>query len=134
VLDHLGLASALTNLSRSFSEQTGIAVRRSFDGSLPPLDPGVELAVYRIAQESLTNAAKHSGANEVVLALQGDGKAVVLRVADNGGGFRNGREGGGLRGIREHALIAGGEVAIGPGRTGGTEVRLRVPAAADGAP
>lgn len=133
VLDHLGLSSALTNLSRTFAEQTGIAVRRRFDQRLPALDPGVELAVYRVAQESLTNAVKHSGADEILLALEDDGGGVVLRVADNGHGL-NGRvvEGGGLRGIREHALIAGGEVAIGPGRAGGTEVRLRVPGASEG--
>jgi two-component system sensor histidine kinase UhpB len=127
VLDHLGLPSALTNLSRTFAEQTGIAVHRRIDRHLPPLDPGVELAVYRVAQESLTNAAKHSGADEIVLSLEEDRSGVVLRVADNGRGL-NGTavEGGGLRGIREHALIAGGEVAIGPVRTGGTEVRLRV--------
>ena len=57
-LDHLGLASALTHLSRTFAERTGIAVRRRFDASLPPLDPYVELVVYRVAQESLTNAAR----------------------------------------------------------------------------
>jgi two-component system sensor histidine kinase UhpB len=130
VLDHLGLSSALTNLSRKFAEQTGIAVHRQFDHHLPALDPGVELAVYRVAQESLTNAAKHSGADEVVLALEATGDGVVLSVADNGRGLNGHRsEGGGLRGIREHALIAGGEVAIRPGRSGGTEVRLRVPAA-----
>jgi len=115
VLDHLGLSSALTNLSRTFAEQTGIAVKRSFDPHLPQLDPRVELAVYRVAQESLTNAAKHSGADEIVLALEDGGGDVVLRITDNGRGLRNGRgvAGGGLRGIREHALIAGGEVEIG---------------------
>jgi two-component system, NarL family, sensor histidine kinase UhpB len=130
VLDHLGLSSALVNLSRTFADRTGIRVRRHFDERLPALAPDVELAVYRVAQESLTNAAKHSGAEEILLALEDDDDGLVLRVADNGHGF-NGRlvEGGGLRGIREHALIAGGTVAIGPRRTGGVEVRLRVPAA-----
>jgi two-component system sensor histidine kinase UhpB len=130
VLDHLGLSSALTNLSRTFAAQTGIAVRRRLDPHVPALDPGVELAVYRVAQESLTNAAKHSGADEILLALEDDGNGVVLRITDNGQGLNgHAQEGGGLRGIREHALIAGGEVAIGPGRNGGTEVRLRVPSA-----
>ena len=126
-LDHLGLASALTSLSRAFAERTGIAVRRRFEPGLPALDPAVELVVYRVAQESLTNAARHSGAKEILLALEDDGDGVVLRVVDNGRGFNGGIEGGGLRGIREHALIAGGRVAITPGPAGGVEVRLRVP-------
>ena len=126
-LDHLGLASALTSLSRTFSERTGIAVRRRFEQQLPALEPSVELVVYRVAQESLTNAARHSGADEILVALEDDGDGVVLRVIDNGKGFNGGPEGGGLRGIREHALIAGGRVAIKPGPEGGVEVRLRVP-------
>jgi two-component system, NarL family, sensor histidine kinase UhpB len=128
-LDHLGLASALTHLSRTFADRTGIAVRRRFDSSLPPLDPYVELVVYRVAQESLTNAAKHSGASAVSLTLERDDDGVVLRVIDDGRGFGNGPlEGGGLRGIRENALVAGGSAAIKPAGEGGVEVRLRVPA------
>jgi two-component system sensor histidine kinase UhpB len=127
VLDHLGLASALTNLSRTFSQRTGIRVSRNFDTELPELDPNAELVLYRVAQESLTNVARHSGASEVVLSLESSDGAVVLRVVDNGHGF-NGRprEGGGLRGIRESALIMGGALAIKPGREAGVEVRLEV--------
>jgi two-component system sensor histidine kinase UhpB len=129
VLDHLGLPSALTNLSRTFSERTGIAVRRRLDAHLPPLDPEIELVLYRVAQESLTNAARHSGATEVVLALEPDGENVVLRVRDNGCGFNgHSAEGGGLRGIRERALIVGGAASIETSPLGGAEVRLRVPA------
>jgi two-component system sensor histidine kinase UhpB len=129
VLDHLGLSSALTHLSLSFSERTGISVRRQLDADLPALDDEIELVLYRVAQESLTNAARHSGASEIVLALEPDGDGVVLRVFDNGRGF-NGRsmEGGGLRGIRERALIVGGAAAIKSSASGGVEVRLRVPA------
>jgi two-component system sensor histidine kinase UhpB len=129
VLDHLGLSSALAHLSLSFSERTGISVRRQLDADLPALDDEIELVLYRVAQESLTNAARHSGASEIVLALEPDGDGVVLRVFDNGRGF-NGRsvEGGGLRGIRERALIVGGAAAIKSSASGGVEVRLRVPA------
>jgi two-component system sensor histidine kinase UhpB len=123
ILDHLGLTSALTSLARTFSERTGIAVRRRIAPRLAKLDPTVELVLYRVAQESLTNAARHSGASEILLALEHDDDVVVLRVVDNGRGF-DGRpeEGGGLRGIRERALIVGGAAA-----TGGVEVRLQVP-------
>lgn len=128
ILDHLGLASALTNLSRAFAKRTGIAVRRRLESDLPTLEPNAELVLYRVAQESLTNVARHSGAGEVLLTLERSGDNVVLRVADDGRGF-NGQptEGGGLRGLREHALIVGGALAVGPGADGGVEVRLEVP-------
>jgi two-component system, NarL family, sensor histidine kinase UhpB len=129
VLDHLGLTSALTSLARTFSGRTGIAVERRFSSQLPALDPKVELVFYRVAQECLTNAARHSGATDVLLTLEHDSDSVVLRVLDNGSGFDRGlREGGGLRGIREGALIVGGTVAIEPATGGGLEIRLRVPA------
>ena len=61
------------------------------DGNSPPnspqLDPNVELVLYRVAQEGLTNAARHSGASEVSLTLEHDDDSVVLRVIDNGRGF-----------------------------------------------
>jgi two-component system sensor histidine kinase UhpB len=128
VLDHLGLPSALTNLARTFSDRTGIPVQRQLATQLPRLDPKVELVLYRIAQEGLTNAARHSGASEVTLTLEHDSDSVVLRILDNGRGFDGPRaEGGGLRGIRERALIVGGAVAIKAGLSGGVEIRLQVP-------
>ena len=132
ILDHLGLPSALANLARTFSDRTGIPVRRQLPNQLPDLDPQVELVLYRVAQEGLTNAARHSGASEVTVALEHDADSVVLRVLDNGRGFDGRRaEGGGLRGIRERALIVGGAVAIKPAPTGGVEIRLQVPIKAD---
>jgi two-component system, NarL family, sensor histidine kinase UhpB len=131
VLDHLGLTSALTNLAHTFSDRTGIPVRRQLTTQLPRLDPKVELVLYRVAQEGLTNAARHSRATEVTLELEHDAHSVVLRVLDNGRGFDGNRvEGGGLRGIRERALIVGGAVAIKPSSSGGAEIRLQVPLAA----
>ena len=133
ILDHLGLSSALTNLARTFSDRTGITVRRQLPTHLPGLDPQVELVLYRVAQEGLTNAARHSGASEVTLTLEHDVDRVVLCVLDNGRGFDGRRaEGGGLRGIRERALIVGGAVAIKPSPTGGVEIRLQVPVTAEG--
>jgi two-component system, NarL family, sensor histidine kinase UhpB len=132
IFDHLGLPSALTNLARTFSDRTGVPVRRQLPTQLPDLDPQVELVLYRVAQEGLTNAARHSGARELTLTLEHDADSVVLRVLDNGRGFDGTRaEGGGLRGIRERALIIGGAVAIKPAPTGGVEIRLQVPLTAD---
>lgn len=127
-LDHLGLASALSNLARVFSRRTGIDVERRIESEPGELDPSVELVLYRVAQESLTNVARHTQATHVLLALSATAKSVVLRIADNGCGFGpDAREGGGLRGIRENALIAGGALAIKPSVDGGVEVRLEVP-------
>jgi two-component system, NarL family, sensor histidine kinase UhpB len=132
ILDHLGLPSALTNLARTFSDRTSIPVRRQLATRLPRVDPKVELVLYRVAQEGLTNAARHSGASEVTLTLEHDADSVVLRILDNGRGFDGSRaEGGGLRGIRERALIVGGAVAIKPSPTGGVEIRLQVPIATE---
>jgi two-component system sensor histidine kinase UhpB len=128
LLDHLGLASALAELASGFEQRTRVRVRRQLEQGLPPLDPGVELVVYRVAQESLTNVARHARASEVLLSLEHGTGSVVLRVIDNGQGFDPEHvEGGGLRGIRERALIVGGAIAIKPGPTGGVEVRLEVP-------
>jgi two-component system sensor histidine kinase UhpB len=130
MLEHLGLVSALTELSRRFADQSGIEVDRSFAERLPPLSEDAELAVYRVAQESLTNVARHAHATRVEVALEAGAGSVVLRVADNGTGMpeavSNGH--GGLRGMRERALLAGGALAVRTGREGGVEVRLEVPA------
>ena len=65
MLEQLGLVSALTELSRSSPSQSGVPVERRFADDLPPLSDEAELAVYRIAQESLTNVARHADASRV---------------------------------------------------------------------
>jgi two-component system, NarL family, sensor histidine kinase UhpB len=130
MLEHLGLASALTELSTTFARVSGVEVERQFDPSLPKLAPDTELAVYRIAQESLTNVARHAQAKHVTLALEHGHDSVVLRVVDDGRGFDGApEEHGGLRSMRERALLVDGALAIKDGAHGGVEVRLEVPAA-----
>lgn len=130
MLEHLGLVSALTELSATFARVSGVQVERRFEGSLPPLRADAELAVYRIAQESLTNVARHSDANHVTVALEHGLDSVVLRVIDDGNGFDGAPvEHGGLRSMRERALLIGGALAIKEGAAGGVDVRLEVPAA-----
>ena len=98
--------------------------------SLPKLAPEVELAVYRIAQESLTNVARHAQASRVTIALEPGHDSVVLRLADDGRGFAGAPdEHGGLRSMRERALLVGGALAIKEAPEGGVEVRLEVPTA-----
>jgi two-component system sensor histidine kinase UhpB len=130
MLEHLGLVSALTELSTSFARVTGVRVEQEFATALPLLAPEVELAVYRIAQESLTNVARHADASHVTIALEAGHDSIVLRIADDGRGFSGDPvEQGGLRSMRERAVLVGGALAIKPASAGGVEVRLEVPAA-----
>jgi two-component system sensor histidine kinase UhpB len=133
LLEHLGLVSALIELSQTFAAQTGVEVERRFDGNLPALSPDAELAVYRVMQESLTNVVRHADASRVVVTLEPGAGSVVLRVVDDGVGLdrpvpQNGA--GGLRGMRERAVLVGGALAVKAGPEGGVEVRFEVPAAA----
>jgi two-component system sensor histidine kinase UhpB len=131
MLDHLGLVSALTELATGFARHSRIPVERRFDQELPRLAPETELAVYRIAQESLTNVARHAAATRVVVTVEAGPGSVVLRVADDGRGFDGqADEHGGLRSMRERAVLVGGALAIREGPEGGVEVRLEVPAVA----
>jgi two-component system, NarL family, sensor histidine kinase UhpB len=132
MLEHLGLVSALTELSRVLSRRAGIRIERDFQQALPPLTAETELAVYRVAQESLTNVARHAEASRVLIRLESGADSVVLTVSDDGRGFPDGPspEGhGGIRGMRERALLVGGALAVKPAAGGGVEVRFEVPAA-----
>lgn len=127
VLEDLGLLSALAALATDFTVHSGAHVRRGFGLGLPELGPEAELVIYRVAQEALTNAARHSKADTVDVSLTRQGTGVVLRVADNGQGMRDRGDGSGIRGMRERALLVGASLAIAPRIGGGTEVRLVVP-------
>jgi two-component system sensor histidine kinase UhpB len=131
LLEHLGLVSALTELARKFSDASGVAVERRLAADLPPLAEEAELAVFRVTQESLTNVARHAQATRVELSLERGPGSVVLRIADDGRGLTDDAalDGGGLRGMRERALLVGGALAIRDAAQGGVEIRLEVPAA-----
>ncbi|MQY07821.1 hypothetical protein ACRB68_59230 [Actinomadura sp. RB68] len=127
VLEELGLASALTALTTRFGTHTVLRVRRRLHPDLPPLGPQAELVLYRVAQEALTNAARHADATAVELSLAPAGGGVLLRVDDDGRGMDGVPEGAGIRGMRERALLAGGTLELGPGPGGGTRVALHIP-------
>lgn len=127
VLDHLGLASALRALLRTFTERTGIHSEWRLEEPLPAVDPAVELACYRIVQESLTNVARHSGASRVTVRLVHSGPDLVLTVSDDGHGMSGvSQPGGGIRGMRERAVIIGGELVV-TETDDGLTVQLRAP-------
>jgi two-component system sensor histidine kinase UhpB len=126
-LDDLGLINALIALCSRVGEQSGIRVRRRLQTPPVDLSPDVELAIYRIAQEALTNAMRHSDASEVDVSLAQENGEVVLRVRDDGRGLpERVAEGGGLAGMRERAMLIGGELTVDSPSEGGVEVRLRL--------
>ena len=129
VLDDLGLPSALAALADAVARRAEIEATHEV-GPLPALPPDVELAVYRIAQEALTNAVRHSGCTRVRVRLAEEDGPVYLRVADDGRGLGSQpRSGGGIRGMRERALMIGGRLVLGVADEGGVEVELRIPPA-----
>jgi two-component system, NarL family, sensor histidine kinase UhpB len=128
-LDDLGLQSALAVLAERLSERLDLEVEVTIDADLPPLDPGVELVVYRVAQEALTNVARHSDASRADLRLIRQADSLTLTVRDNGRGLPSESVAGtGMRGMRERAGLIGArlEFANAPGGLG-CEVRLGVP-------
>jgi two-component system sensor histidine kinase UhpB len=128
-LDDLGLVNALIALCNRMDGQDGPRIERDLQGTLPPLPAEVELVLYRIAQESLTNAIRHANARSITLRLQGDAESVALRVRDDGDGMPRALPSGtsGLAGMRERAMLVGGRFSIESVPRRGTEVRLRIP-------
>jgi PAS domain S-box-containing protein len=131
VLDHLGLLAAVEWQAQEFEKRTGIPVRLELSSAHPALDDARATTVFRILQESLTNVARHAGANRVHIALALGLDAVTLRVADDGRGIseaeRTSLRSLGLVGIRERAIACGGECTI-EGHVGqGTTVNARIP-------
>jgi two-component system, NarL family, sensor histidine kinase UhpB len=133
-LDDLGLVNALIALCSRLDAQDGPRVTRELQGKLPPLSPDVELVIYRIAQESLTNALRHSNARLATVSLKAEAGIVTLAVADDGKGMPVQLPGGtaGIAGMRERALLVGGRLSIESRPGQGTEVRLTIPAPKDG--
>ncbi|WP_336246843.1 HAMP domain-containing sensor histidine kinase [Streptomyces cupreus] len=125
VLEELGLASALRSLAVEFTTH-GLTVRHHIPAELPPLTEESELVLYRVAQEGLTNTARHAGADRAEIMLRPFADGVELVARDNGQGLGDVPEGAGIRGMRERALLVGAELSVGPGPGRGTETRLRV--------
>ncbi|OON77269.1 sensor histidine kinase [Streptomyces tsukubensis] len=129
VLAELGLTSALASLASETPAGSGLRLTRELEPGLPRLGDEVELVIYRVAQEAVTNTVRHAGATRLDLRLLRVPRGVELVVRDDGDGLRGAGEGAGLRGMRERALLIGAELTVGRATGGGTEVRLRVPVA-----
>lgn len=156
LLDTLGLPAALQHLGREVAEATGLAIEFEVSGSPPPLPEEVKTALFRVAQEALTNVTRHAGARRVMLALRFDGadrdamageRAVARRsddglllvIQDDGRGFDMARllldpeKGIGLRNMRERLAAIGGRLTLGarPGQGVRIEARWRAGAVLD---
>ncbi len=131
ILDTLGLVPALEWQARDFARRTGIVASFQSDVLNLSLNSERTSAVFRIAQESLTNIARHSQATQVKVRLQTTGDFLVLHVEDNGVGLPETADtkpaAFGLIGMRERATLLGGSITI-TGRKGkGTKVVLKLP-------
>jgi two-component system, NarL family, sensor histidine kinase UhpB len=126
-LDDLGLVPALNALVATFADRTGLRINARLPQGVPALGAEAELVVFRVAQESLTNAARHAETSRVELALECTAPEVVLRVRDYGRGLDGALLGSGIRGMRERALLVAGDLTIDSPADGGTEVTLTLP-------
>lgn len=127
-LDDLGLRNAMVALCRRISDQSGLVVDQSIDPVPAGLSPEVELVIYRVTQEALTNVLRHADAHRVTVTLSAGEGSIKLRVADDGRGLDANPAGAGMQGMRERALLVGGAFDASPLPTGGTEVTLELEA------
>ena len=129
VIEHLGLCAALRVYCREFEQREGVPVALSCGNTAIRCLPRLELTVYRICQEALSNVRKHARASSVRVSLRGQRGGVVLTVADNGAGFdlESVGSGLGLVSIRERARLAGGEAVVRSKLNVGTEVEVFIP-------
>jgi two-component system NarL family sensor kinase len=137
MLDDLGVAAALEQLTRELSDESGIQigftqVAHTHAASLPD---AVNTVLFRIAQEALTNIVRHAHASSAALALEVSNDAVTLTISDNGRGFDvahalvSPRAGVGLRNMRERLDALGGKLSL-SSQAGHTIVTARVPVVA----
>lgn len=129
VLDDLGLGPAIQSLTEEFSTRTGIQTDFQTVVFRNRLDQDAKIALYRIAQEALTNIERHSGATKVTLRVRGNQKGALLRIEDNGHGMvDDGKDGSGLglRNMQERMEQLNGSLRILSSRQG-TLIEAQVP-------
>ena len=133
ILDDLGVIAAVEWQAQDFQSRTGISC--NFATTIQELDVDSErsTAIFRIAQETLTNVARHSGASSVEISLKRQNGLLILEVSDNGRGITAGEASGarslGLLGMRERAVGLGGHVQVEAMPDRGTRVIANIPLA-----
>jgi len=134
ILDALGVEAAVEWAAEDFQTRTGTRCHVELPGGRLGVDPEQATAIFRILQEALTNVARHAGATEVGIRLWGEGGSVSLEVHDNGKGIseeqRSRSTSLGILGMRERALLLGGEFSIAGQPNRGTRVSVRIPLSA----
>lgn len=129
-LDDLGLEAALEWQAREFQRRTGIRVTLDLPKEELPLDRDRATALFRVAQEALTNVARHAAASNVELSVNAEGEEVVLVVRDDGRGIAKAdtsKSGAlGIVGMRERAALLGGSLAVEGAPGAGTTVIVRL--------
>ncbi len=127
--EDLSLAQALQRLTAQFQQATGIEIDFDLPADLPDLPPPQRKALFRAAQESLTNVQRHAGARHAWVQIQQQDGAIILCVSDNGVGLssQNETNGFGLRGLRERAAQLGGDFSLTPRPGGGAQATFRIP-------
>ena len=128
-LDELGLEAAVRSLASRCAARTGLQCAVDITGPLDGLGASIDMAVYRVAQEALSNVERHAQARQARLQLRRQGGALELRIEDDGCGFTPDRpsRGLGLLGASERAAQLGGDLSTGPSPLGGAALCLRVP-------
>ena len=133
VLEYGGILPELEDYGRKFSGHTGIAVEVTGQNRDIRLPPEKEIALYRIAQEALTNCAKHAGASTVTIALDGDDEQAVFVISDDGAGFDlirlsdgENMPGVGLLSMRERAEAIGGKLTLQSAPGSGTRITVEI--------
>jgi signal transduction histidine kinase len=139
VLDDLGLIPALHTFMKAFREQTGIRVSLSAFAAVEELNGDKRTVLYRVAQEALTNVARHAQASEAEVKIQKLDRSISMKIKDNGKGFHEGRvlhakkrNRLGLLGMRERLEMVGGKFVVSSTPGQGTIVEAHIPLAANG--
>jgi signal transduction histidine kinase len=131
VLDNLGLIEALIWQTNNFKEQTNIDIEFSFNKEKILISKDIEIAVFRIYQEALTNITRHSKAKNVRTDFLCKEKSIILTIRDDGIGItdddKKNTKSFGILGMKERAIICGGELWINSIMQGGTIVELIIP-------
>lgn len=131
ILDDLGFESALGNLLEQFSERTGIRVRAEVVLDAVQLPEAIEITLYRMIQEALTNVERHADASELVLRVDAQRDAVRMDLRDNGQGFdpqgERHRFGIGLRNMDERVELLGGNFRLDTAPGEGVRIRVSLP-------
>ena len=136
VLDDLGLIPALHSFMKSFAQRTGVRAHLTAFAAVEKMDPAKRTVLFRVAQEALTNVARHAQASRVEVSIQKLSGRVCMKVKDDGKSFQvqrvlhaKGNKHLGLLGMRERLEMVGGSLGIESARGKGTTIQAHIPLA-----